>query len=315
MKIKRDLIQPELVVQLGQTPPALRRGADHGPLFELVGHGPNELQKGFERVVILHPVHQFGRHERGEQIGIGADRLAALTNGNVVVGIDQQPEDEGHPFLSMAVLGEQAPVALNTLSDLGVGAGQPRHDKRVVAGNGGALVGLGTDRPPVDRRVGLLDRLGTQRQGRHLPELALVFDRVLGPGPPDDLQRLLIARPALPHLDPKALKVLLNNAATHPKIQPPVTQDIEHGKVFGFAQRAVKRQQADGGAQTNAGRFPGQRGQKQLGAGTDPEGIKMLLAKPHRVKAELLGRNGDVERVAVVLDLVLAIREEVKQGE
>ena len=108
--------------------------------------------------------------------------------------------------------------------------------------------------------------------------------------------------------------MLGNDSASGPEVEPAVAQNVEHGEVFGLAQRIFKRQQADRSAQPQGRGLPRQGGQKQLGAGTDAERVEVFLAQPDRVKAELFGTDDEVEGVLIIAALVLAVLEEVEQG-
>ena len=124
---------------------------------------------------------------------------------------------------------------LESGDDLGMGGAQPRDDKRIVSDLTGSLKRFPAERAAIDRRVGLLDRLWTDRQGRHLPEFALICKGVLSPGASDNCQGLFVAGATLGLVNTKSFKMLGNNPASGPEVEPTVAQDIEHGKVFGFS--------------------------------------------------------------------------------
>ena len=106
-----------------------------------------------------------------------------------------------------------------------------------------------------------------------------------------------------------------DQAATDAEVQPAAAQDVEHGEVFGLAQRVFERQQADGGAESDAQRFARHRGEENLRAGADAERVEMFFAEPQRIETEPFGQHADVQRILVVLNLVLLVAEEVEQRE
>ena len=232
-----------------------------------------------------------------------------------MIPIDEEKKDEGHPRLRMPVLFEQRAVALHPGSHLGVRSAQPRHDEGVVSGDRSALERLQTQGPAVDRRVGFLQGLGGEGQRRDLPEGPFVGKGVLGPRPPDDLQGLVVARPALARVHAKALEVFGNDPASDPEIEAPAAQNIQHGEVLGLTQRIVKRQEADRCAQTQACGLARQRGEEELRARADAKGVEMFFPNPGRVVAQLLGLDEQVERITIIRDLVLPAAKEVEQRE
>src|SRR5262245_24338994 len=162
--------------------------------------------------------------------------------------------------------------------------------------------------------MGFLDRPGRHREFRNLPELALIREPLLGPGLLNNVQRLLIALAILQPRDAKPREVLGVSAAPDPENEASTAQDIEHGEVLRLAEWILQREDAEGRAEPQAGRLSCQGGQKELRARTDAKRIEMLLARPDRIKTELLGIDHEVQGVFVVGDLILAIGEKVKQG-
>ena len=77
-------------------------------------------------------------------------------------------------------------------------------------------------------------------------------------------------------------------------------------EVLGLPKRMFERQQADGGAEAQPFCALGDAAQEQLRAGTDAEGIEVLLAHPDGLEAEVLGPYDKVHGVGVIPDLVLA---------
>ena len=159
----------------------------------------------------------------------------------------------------------------------------------------------------------MLDRFGADRQRRHLPKAALVLKGVLSPGPSDNLQGFFVARPALGLINTKSLKMLWNNTASGPEVKPAVAQDIEHGKVFGLAQRILKRQETDRRTQPNPRGLACHGGQKHLRTGANAKRIEVFLTQPDRVKAELLGLDADIKRILKIPRLVLLVAEKIKK--
>ena len=93
MKIERDLVETQLVVQFVQAAPACGRRADHGAPFQFVGHGLREIDEQLDRVPGSGLGQQFGRDHAREQVRVRARDLAPFADGDVVVPVDEQPED------------------------------------------------------------------------------------------------------------------------------------------------------------------------------------------------------------------------------
>src|SRR6266851_4241595 len=91
------------------------------------------------------------------------------------------------------------------------------------------------------RGLGESDREGTCQ---NLPSYAK-GSWLQAPGSADDVQGLFVTRPAFARVPAEALEVLGDDPAPDAEVEAPAAQNIEHGKILGFTQRILKRQEAD----------------------------------------------------------------------
>src|SRR5207244_1287810 len=90
------------------------------------------------------------------------------------------------------------------------------------------------------RRMRSTDRLRIDRNAVDLPVSPTKLDRLVRPGPQQDLDALLEARAALVLGDAVAKELDRSIAAAQPDRQPAATQDVERGGFLGQPQRMME---------------------------------------------------------------------------
>ena len=115
-------------------------------------------------------------------------------------------------------------------------------------------------------------------------------------------------------VDAEQIQGVAEKAAADAVFQAAPRQHVEGRVLLGQANRIVDGQQRDAGAEADPARAGGGGG-RHHGGGTEGVGRIMVLAKPGRVKAQLLGQHDLVEDMAVVfggrtVDLGVVVRVE-----
>src|SRR5713101_4634780 len=214
----------------------------------MIGQGHSKIQENLERIAFAQLLHHLWRSERAKQFGVRTRGFASFTQRDLMIVVNKEKEDERGAGLGMSMFFEQCAVALHSGFHFRMRTAEPGHDEGVIASGRSSLERLQTQSATVDRWVRLLQRLRGKRQRRNLPEFPFVRERVLSPRPPDDFEGLFVARPALVRVDTETLEVFGDNPAPDAEVEAPAAENIEHGKVLGFAQRVFERQEANGRA-------------------------------------------------------------------
>ena len=92
----------------------------------------------------------------------------------------------------------------------------------------------------VERRVGLLQRLGDYPQVVDVGVFAMEGEPLLCPGPGDYVQVLAKPIASLVYVDPDSLELLALVSASHAEVQPSAAENIKHGGLFGHENRIVE---------------------------------------------------------------------------
>ncbi len=106
---------------------------------------------------------------------------------------------------------------------------------------------------------------------------------------------------------------MLEVARSHPEIEPPGGEHVDHGVVLGHAQRMVERQHDDAGAEPDAARALSRRGEEDGRARNSAVLVKVVLRHPEGIESplvsglrllqhlgvELRGRPAELGRVVV----------------
>ena len=104
-----------------------------------------------------------------------------------------------------------------------------------------------------DRRVRLLVDRRQHRQARHRrPELALEFQRRVGPGLLDELDALLDALAAVLHVDAEGIELVADETAPDAEIEPALRQLVQGRGLLRHPHRIVERQHRGAGAEPDA---------------------------------------------------------------
>ena len=173
---------------------------------------------------------------------------------------------------------------------------------------GGVELGAGRRHGDPQRRVWLLVRLGQHGAGRHREELALVAEALVHPHLRDRVHVLVPRLLRDVGVGAEAAELGPRRRAAGAELEAAAGQDVEHRGPLGGADRVVELRHADDDAVADADvlRLHRAGGEEQLGR----RAVRVLLQevvldRPHRVEAELVGQADLLQRVQVHLPLGL----------
>src|SRR2546428_1271790 len=128
-------------------------------------------------------------------------------------------------------------------------------------------------------------------------ELAVVNERLLGPGAREHLDRLVhpLAAVVTPEPERHVLVLVVRGAAADADLQAPAAQVVEHGELDGQAHGMVQRHLDDGEPDPHAGRPRRQRAREGNRVGIGALAREVVLGEPQVVEPHRLGEYSLVE--------------------
>ena len=133
------------------------------------------------------------------------------------------------------------------------------------------------------------------------------------PGSGHHLHRLFKAPGRFIHRDGEFVELSPLVPTPHPQIQTPIAEHVHRCRLLRELDRVMEGQHGHSRTQTNQGRHTGQVGQdRQRGRHNAMPG-EVVFGEPHRVKAELLGPQNDIE-VRALTDLGVGAKSAAGYG-